>query len=97
MADDTQDETQQILGEIRRVRRAQEEIVGMLLVDTPWIRARDHLLYGLRTLQEIPLLARTSLFLGILALGASVLYKNLRLFFIGVDLLFVSLLFVGGQ
>ena len=93
----TEKETQDVLSEIRRVRRTQDEIALALRVDTPWIRARDHLEYGLSVLRRIPLLTRLCLFLGVCMVGASAHYRNLRLFFIGVDLLFAALLFVGGS
>lgn len=91
------EETQQILGEIRALRRSTDEIALGLRIDTPWKRFQEHVSYGLSVVRQVPLMARLCLFLGMVCLSIGALYRNLRTLFIGVDLLFASLMFVGGQ
>lgn len=89
------EDTQTILGEIRALKRGQEEIALQLRVDTFWVRARDHVDYGLSVLQRIPYFARLCIFLGVCVAGAGILTRNAKLVFWGVDILFLSLMFVG--
>lgn len=94
---DNAKEEQTILGEVRQIRRTQEEISLALRVDTPWIKAQEHLDYALRLLRRIPMLCRVCLFLGFCLFGAGALGRNGRLIFLGVDMFFLSLLFVGAS
>lgn len=91
------DETQEMLGEMRALRRATEEVALHVRVDTVWVKARDHVDYGLSVVRRIPFLTRLCLFLGVCLLGTGALRRNLKIVFVGVDVLFLSLLFVGSQ
>ena len=89
------DSEQAILGELRRLSRSQEELALQLRIDTPWVRLRDHVSYGVTVVQQVPLLARVCFFFGVLALTFGALGRSARAAFIGLDLLCLSLVFVG--
>lgn len=91
------EETQQILGELRALRRSTDEIALGLRIDTPWKRFQEHVSYALSVVRQVPMLSRLCLFFGMVAVTIGALYRNARMAFIGVDLLFASLMFVGGQ
>ena len=89
------DDTQAILGELRRLRGDYDVLASHVSIETGWIRARDHVTYGLSVLRQIPFLSRLAFFLGVCAFGFGLLARNGKAIFVGFDLLALSLLFVG--
>lgn len=88
---------QEILGEIRKLRRDYDEISVALRGDSYWLRMRSQIDHGMTTLQAIPSGARWCIFGAVCCLGYAALYRNGKVAAIGLDLLFLSLLFVGAK
>jgi hypothetical protein len=73
------------------------ELSLQVRVDTPWQRVRDHILYALRTVELIPIGVRLLLFLAVSVIGVGLAYRSLKVVSFGIDVLFFSLLFIGGD
>lgn len=89
-------DTQLVLGEIRAVRRELTEISLALRVDTFWTRVRDHIAHLLRSIALIPPAVRLLAVAGTIVLGAGAIGRNVKAVSIGIDLLMLSIMFVGG-
>ncbi len=88
---------QLILGEIRACRRELMDVSLSLRVDGPWQRTKDHIAYGVQTVKTIPFYARLFLVIGVSLVGIGVCYHSGKVISAGLDILFVSLLFFGGE
>jgi hypothetical protein len=89
-------DTQLVLGEIRAVRRELTEISLALRVDTFWTKVRDHIAHLMRSVALIPPAVRALLVAGVVVLGWGAIARNLKAVSVGVDLLMLSIMFVGG-
>lgn len=52
------DRTDETLKEIRKLAARFDELSIQIRVDTPWVRVRNHVRYGVHVLSEIPVLTR---------------------------------------
>lgn len=68
-------ETDQILAEVRGIRRDFQELSLQIRVDTPWVRAKTHMRYALQFMREIPALTRFFLLLATVCLSVGLGFK----------------------
>lgn len=84
-----------ILGELRAIRRAQEDLAFQVRIDRPFIVLKDQLAHLLTVVSQIPMGTRVCIVAGILLLGLGAVYRSAKAAALGLDFLFASLLFVG--
>lgn len=89
------DDTQEILGHLRQIRRDYDDISLYVRGDTYWLRVHSQIDHFLTVIRSVPMGARWCIFLGIGCLAYAAIYRNGKVAAIGCDLLFLSLLFVG--
>lgn len=89
------DVNQELLGELRALRRDYNEIALSLRLDTGWNRLREQVGYALVILRDIPPLVRASVVASILALTYGAVYRQAKAIALGVNLLVATLLLVG--
>lgn len=56
-------ETQQVLAEIRNLHSHFDELSLQIRIDTPWIRAKNHVRYAINLIAEIPKASRILFFI----------------------------------
>ncbi len=92
------DQTEQIiLGELRAIRRDQIELGLRTRVDTPWVVLKDQIQYCVQAISVIPLGVRVLIVMATFALGMGLAYHMPKVTAAGLDLLVLSLVFMGGE
>lgn len=51
-------ETERILSEVRAMRNEFQDLSLQMRIDTPWVRVRENIRHGIKTIQEVPMFAR---------------------------------------
>lgn len=93
-------ETESVLGEIRKLSLKFDELSLQVRVDTPWTRLRSHIRYAINVLKEVPMPSRILIF-GALILCTVTLFLAVdpktkgKLFMVAGDMVSLALLFLG--
>lgn len=68
-------EIEKMRKEVRELTRAFDDLSMQIRVDTPWIRIKSHVRYGLHALREIPVFSRLLVLVAILLNTVPLIFK----------------------
>lgn len=90
----------QVLSAIRQLHSEFDELSLQIRIDTPWVRVRNHIRYGLNALQEIPMSSRCLAFMAVCLLTIPYVFKlngetRKKLTMFAIDTLALALVLLG--
>lgn len=90
----------QVLAAIRSMRNEFDQLSLQIRIDTPWVRVKNHIRYGLNALQEIPMSSRCLAFMAVCLLTIPYVFKlngetRKKLTMFAIDTLALALVLLG--